>query len=57
MKPYVGKEVKIDTRDGTWPVADSKKDLYSKRGGLFGEKGFDGRYYIQLAEFMKENKQ
>ena len=51
------KEVKIDTRDGTWPVADSKKDLYSKRGGLFGEKGFDGRYYIQLAEFMKENKQ
>ncbi|CEQ40405.1 SPOSA6832_02044, partial [Sporobolomyces salmonicolor] len=53
LKPYVAKEVKIDPRDGAWPMADAKPDPQSKRGGLFGPKGFDGRYYIQLAQYMK----
>ncbi|GAA5970394.1 hypothetical protein JCM3765_005684 [Sporobolomyces pararoseus] len=57
LKPYVSKEVKIDTRDGTWPVAETKEDKYSKRGGMYGERGFDGKYYIQLAEFLKDSKQ
>ncbi|GAA5928316.1 mitochondrial 54S ribosomal protein mL41 MRPL27 [Sporobolomyces koalae] len=54
LKPYVSKNVKIETNDGTWPVADSKADPYSKRGGLYGERGFDGKYYLQLARYLKD---
>ncbi|GAA6059293.1 hypothetical protein JCM10212_006686 [Sporobolomyces blumeae] len=57
LKPYVAKEVKIEPRDGLWPVAEDKPDPYSKRGGLFGPKGFDGRYYLQLAEFLRQGKE
>ncbi|SCV74027.1 BQ2448_6459 [Microbotryum intermedium] len=55
LKPYVAKEVKVDTKDGLWPMAATKgKDQYSKRGGLYGPNGFDGEYYLQLAEFMQK---
>ncbi|GAA6027364.1 hypothetical protein JCM8097_007797 [Rhodosporidiobolus ruineniae] len=56
LKPYVSKIVKVDARDGSWPMADSKPSFDSKRGGLFGPNGFDGHYYLQLAEFMKPSK-
>lgn len=56
--------VKIDTKDNVWPVADTKpvvdedgNDWVSKRGGLFGPRGFDGAYYIQLADHFKAQKQ
>lgn len=33
-------------------MADTKseKDLNSKRQGIYGPNGFDGAYYLQLAE-------
>ncbi|SGY48684.1 BQ5605_C001g00680 [Microbotryum silenes-dioicae] len=55
LKPYVAKEVKLDTKDGLWPMAATKgEDQCSKRGGLYGPKGFDGEYYLQLAEFLQK---
>ncbi|GAA5860080.1 hypothetical protein JCM1840_001871 [Sporobolomyces johnsonii] len=53
LKPFVAKDFKIYPKDGTWPIADTKPDPYSKRGGLFGPNGFDGKYYIQLAKHFK----
>ncbi|TNY22736.1 hypothetical protein DMC30DRAFT_348524 [Rhodotorula diobovata] len=52
LKPYVAKTVKVDPRASNWPMADTKPSLDSKRGGLFGPNGFDGHYYLQLAEAM-----
>ncbi|GAA6022577.1 hypothetical protein JCM10207_006592 [Rhodosporidiobolus poonsookiae] len=54
LKPYVSKEVKVDVRDGSWPMADTKESFDSKRGGLYGPNGFDGHYYLQLAGFVKQ---
>ncbi|GAA5997904.1 mitochondrial 54S ribosomal protein mL41 MRPL27 [Rhodotorula paludigena] len=54
LKPYVSKEVKVDPRATNWPMADTKPSFDSKRGGLFGPNGFDGHYYLQLAEAFKE---
>jgi len=34
-------------------MADTKPTLDSKRGGLFGPNGFDGHYYLQLAETLR----
>ncbi|BGP15901.1 hypothetical protein JCM10213_003670 [Rhodosporidiobolus nylandii] len=51
LKPYVSKDVKLDIRDGSWPMADTKPDFNSKRGGLYGPNGFDGHYYLQLAGY------
>lgn len=57
LKPYVSKDVKIDLHDGAWPMADTKPSFDTKRGGIFGPNGFDGAYYLQLAEFMRDTKQ
>ncbi|GAA5908249.1 hypothetical protein JCM6882_006782 [Rhodosporidiobolus microsporus] len=56
LKPYVSKTVKLDARDGSWPMADTKPSFETKRGGLFGPNGFDGHYYLQLAKFMSDGK-
>ncbi|GAA5980556.1 hypothetical protein JCM11641_006679 [Rhodosporidiobolus odoratus] len=56
LKPYVSKTVKLDARDGSWPMAESKPSFDTKRGGIFGPNGFDGHYYLQLAEFMRDGK-
>lgn len=34
-------------------MALSKGDTPSKRGGLYGPRGFDGEYYLQLAEYLE----
>ncbi|KAL8280655.1 hypothetical protein RQP46_006978 [Phenoliferia psychrophenolica] len=52
LKPYVARETKIKDAPNDWPTADSKPDRDSKRGGLFGPRGFDGEYYLQLAEYQ-----
>ncbi|KAM0752286.1 hypothetical protein T439DRAFT_312421 [Meredithblackwellia eburnea MCA 4105] len=52
LKPYVSREVKLADRPNDWPVANTKVGD-SKRGGLYGPNGFDGEYYLQLAEFME----
>ncbi|GAA6049660.1 hypothetical protein JCM3770_005057 [Rhodotorula araucariae] len=54
LKPYINKEVKVDPRASNWPMADTKPSLDSKRGGLFGPNGFDGHYYLQLAEALRK---
>ncbi|GAA5848093.1 hypothetical protein JCM9279_007451 [Rhodotorula babjevae] len=53
LKPYVAKTVKVDPRASNWPMADTKPTLDSKRSGLFGPNGFDGHYYLQLAETLR----
>ncbi|KAK4046986.1 Homoserine dehydrogenase [Microbotryomycetes sp. JL201] len=56
LRPYVAKAVKIHEHQDSWPMADSKPDKNSRKGGTFGPRGFDGEYYIQLARFMKEQE-
>ena len=53
LRPYVARTAKIDPKDAEWPVALSKGDRPSKRGGIYGPRGFDGEYYLQLAEFLE----
>lgn len=54
LKPYVSKDVTVDAaRASNWPPADSKPDPHSRRGGLYGPNGFDGHYYLQLAEAFR----
>lgn len=53
LLPYVDRNAKIEA-EGVWPQADTKGDtVNSKRAGLYGPGGFDGAYYLQLAEFME----
>lgn len=53
--PYVDRNAKIEPEQ-EWPKADTKGvHAQSKRGGTYGPNGFDGEYYLQLAEFY-ENK-
>jgi len=55
LKPYVAREVKItEADDAGWPQANTKGDTPSKRNGLFGPRGFDGAYYLQLAEHFAD---
>lgn len=56
LQPYVSREVHISRSDMLdWPIAYTKTDaLTSKRAGTFSDKGFDGEYYLQLAEFFEE---
>lgn len=36
-------------------MAHSKgDDVNSKRGGLYGPRGFDGEYYLQLSQFLQD---
>ncbi|GAA98440.1 uncharacterized protein L969DRAFT_424096 [Mixia osmundae IAM 14324] len=60
MKPYVALTEKssqdsIDppTTPAGWPMADTKPEASrsSLRGGIFGPKGMDGAYYLQLARY------
>lgn len=57
MQPYVARFVK-PTTPASWPMADTKseKERKSKRQGLFGPGGFDGAYYLQLAELAEKTK-
>jgi len=49
----VDRNAKIEA-EGVWPQAETKgDDVNSKRAGLYGPGGFDGAYYLQLAEFMQ----
>ena len=53
LKPYVFRG-ESDTIPSDWPVHSAKPTEHdnSKRGGIYaGHKGFDGQYYLQLAEF------
>lgn len=56
LRPYVAKAVKITGNDGQWPMAHSKPDPGSKRGGIYGPRGFDGEYYLQLSQFLAEKR-
>jgi hypothetical protein len=57
LRPYVSKAAKIDPKDSLWPMANTKGvNASSKRGGIYGPNGFDGAYYIQLAEFLAEQE-
>ncbi|GAA5989693.1 hypothetical protein JCM10908_000593 [Rhodotorula pacifica] len=54
LKPYVSKMVDVDAaRASNWPAAETKPDPHSRRGGLYGPNGFDGHYYLQLAEAFR----
>lgn len=54
LKPYVNKKVEVDAaRASNWPPAETKPDPHSRRGGLYGPNGFDGHYYLQLAEAFR----
>ncbi|TKA54285.1 hypothetical protein B0A53_03377 [Rhodotorula sp. CCFEE 5036] len=54
LKPYVSKMVDVDAaRASNWPPAETKPDPHSRRGGLYGPNGFDGHYYLQLAEAFR----
>ncbi|KAM0787752.1 hypothetical protein ACM66B_003809 [Microbotryomycetes sp. NB124-2] len=57
LRPYVARTVKIHEHEDSWPLADSKPDKNSRKGGTFGPRGFDGEYYIQLAKFIEEQEQ
>ncbi|KAK4046776.1 Homoserine dehydrogenase [Microbotryomycetes sp. JL221] len=54
LRPYVARAVKIHESQDSWPMADSKPDKNSRKGGTFGPNGFDGEYYIQLAKYFEE---
>ncbi|KAL7007889.1 hypothetical protein EMMF5_002536 [Cystobasidiomycetes sp. EMM_F5] len=56
LKPYVFRASAPVPQD--WPVAADKpeKDMRSKRGGIYGPKGFDGNYYLQLAELRRSSQ-
>jgi hypothetical protein len=56
LRPYVAKTAKITGNNGQWPMAHSKPDPGSKRGGIYGPNGFDGEYYLQLSEFLAEKR-
>ena len=60
LKPYVAIEVKQLTIEDSeqWPFALSKTEdeVRSKRGGIYGRGGFDGEYYLQLAEHYDQAK-
>lgn len=57
LRPYVAKAVKIHEHQDSWPMADTKPDKNSRKGGTFGPRGFDGHYYIQLAKHLEEQEQ
>lgn len=53
LKPYVFKTKRDPAALADWPQAATgkpEKDYASKRGGIYGPNGFDGAYYLQLAE-------
>ena len=54
LKPYVFK-ARSATIPRDWPVAADKPEehLNSRRGGMYGPRGFDGAYYLQLMELKK----
>ncbi|ORY92769.1 hypothetical protein BCR35DRAFT_349092 [Leucosporidium creatinivorum] len=54
LRPYVARTAKVDSKDAEWPVAHSKGNLQSKRGGIYGPNGFDGEYYIQLSQYLAD---
>lgn len=58
LRPYVARTAKIDPKDAEWPVALNKPlnpdGKPSKRGGIYGPRGFDGEYYIQLSEYLAD---
>ena len=60
MKPYVAMDVKQLTIEDSdqWPYALTKtrEEAHSKRAGIYGRGGFDGEYYLQLAEHYDEAK-
>jgi hypothetical protein len=39
-----------------WPIALTKVNADTKRAGIFSERGFDGEYYLQLAEWYADKE-
>lgn len=55
LKPFVSKDVPPVLNPGNWPHALSKSEeaRYSLRNGIYSPKGFDGHYYLQLANHSR----
>lgn len=61
LKPYVFKRSRPSEAymENRWPAAVHGKpeaDYSSKRQGTYGPRGFDGAYYLQLADHKQGSK-